>query len=305
MASAQDGSSHNIYWYGGFDGINPNNPFNDDVWILSLPSFMWMKVSPGTAAHARAGHKCVKPYPDQMVVIGGYPTYPSDSTLACLDNTQIVQVFNLSSAQWMDSYDPRNWAEYQVPDMIVAMIGGSPTGGATATVPTSTGFASPSMTALFASKYNTTKIQNYYPYSVATSAPTNTTVPSVVPVNKSTTPSYLAPVLAVVLGLFLITLIVLGILLWRRRKTYLQSQQAQSENGTMDNRFWVTNWIRGTTQDHKAATVTTDDTEGTQSSPYDDNYTDTNRSDVQEVSGTQVHEMMGMLPFLNMHSMQN
>ncbi len=71
VASAQDGSSHNIYWYGGFDGLHLTEPFSDDVWILSIPSFMWMKVYSGNSTHARAGHRCFKPYPDQMLVVGG------------------------------------------------------------------------------------------------------------------------------------------------------------------------------------------------------------------------------------------
>jgi len=58
LASAQDGSSHNIYWYGGFDGIDPSKPYSDDVWILSVPSFMWMKVQTGSGP-GRASHKCV------------------------------------------------------------------------------------------------------------------------------------------------------------------------------------------------------------------------------------------------------
>ncbi len=38
VAPARDGSSFNIYWYGGYDGLHPSGPFSDDVWILSLPS---------------------------------------------------------------------------------------------------------------------------------------------------------------------------------------------------------------------------------------------------------------------------
>jgi hypothetical protein len=93
-----------------------------------------------------------------------------------------------------------------------------------------------------------------------------------------------------VLGLFFITLVILAILLWRKRK-YLKSNPSasQSEVGTMDNRHWVTNWLRSTPADAKAPTVTTDETPMT---PYEDG-----EYSMPEVGGTQVHEMMGTYSF--------
>ena len=57
MATASDRSSFNIFYYGGFDGINVKDSFSDDVWVLSLPSFTWIKISEGKSIHGRAGHK--------------------------------------------------------------------------------------------------------------------------------------------------------------------------------------------------------------------------------------------------------
>src|SRR5882757_4065547 len=71
LASAQDGSSHNIYWYGGFNGYEIAKSLSDDVWTLSIPSFTWTKLYSGNITYGRAGHVCAKPYPDQMIVIGG------------------------------------------------------------------------------------------------------------------------------------------------------------------------------------------------------------------------------------------
>lgn len=288
LASAQDGTSHNIYWYGGFDGINLSGNFSDDVWILSIPSFMWMKVKSGVTAHGRAGHRCVKPYPDQMMVIGGY-TSVTGLVPTCVQGN-IIQIFNLSSADWITSYDPTKWSNYTVPDMISAMIGGTKTGSATQTAPSPSGFANSSLTELFGSPYNSSKIVNYYPYSKAETPDNRTTLlPTSFPKSGGGTPSYLGPVLGVVLGLFFITLLVLAFLLWRRRKLFKQSTNgAQSEAGTMDNRRWVTNWLRATPVDAKAPTVTTDDSP---SSPYEE---DVSRTDVPEMADSQVHEMMGM-----------
>ena len=287
LASTADGSTHNIYWYGGFDGVHPTEPFSDDVWVLSIPSFTWVKASSGKPSHSRAGHRCVKPYPDQMFVIGGY-TDLSGGVPQCVEDG-IVQIFNLSSATWIDEYNPTVWSEYTVPPVVAAAVGGKQ-------VPT-TGFAT-GLKTVFDTKYDRTKIKNYFPYEpAAIQNTTHPTLPSPIVKPGSKTPSYLAPVLGVVLGLFFITLVVLGVLLWRRRK-YLQSVRngTQSESGTLDSRFWVGQWLRGTpnANDAKAPTVTTDQTEETYpSSPYD--YEEL-RSNVQEVGDTQVHEMMGTLP---------
>jgi hypothetical protein len=282
VASAADGSSHNIYWYGGFDGLHLKEPFTDAVWVLSIPSFTWVQLSNGTTSHARAGHRCVKPYPDQMFVIGGYtPLVGTD--LNCVEGG-IIQVFNLSSGDWLDSYDPNVWSEYRVPDAVVSKIGGDGSGSAQVTAPSS-GFASPNMTALLSSSYNSAKITTFYPYAEATqtsSAPSSTPTKS-----GGGTPSYLAPVLAVILGLFFITLVVLGILLWRRRRLLKTDRTAtQSESGTMDIRFRVSNWLRGTPIDAKAPTVTTEEPAPTPYK-YEASY------QMPEVGDTQVHEMMG------------
>ena len=284
VASAQDNSSHNIYWYGGFDGSDPEGVFSDAVWVLSIPSFTWAKVSDGVAGHARAGHRCVKPYPDQMFVIGGYASLGIANN--CVEGG-IIQVFNLSSAQWLDSYDPNTFYPYQVPEAVVSKIGGNGSGSATLSIPPP-GFASPSMTALLASKYNASKITNWYPYKEAAQT---SSVPSSPPATtkSSGTPKYLAPVLAVILGLFFITLLILGCLLWRRRKLLSTNRASQSESGTMDMRFRVSKWLRGTpASDAKSATAATEE-------PIASGYKyDLLHERMPEAGGVQVHEMMGM-----------
>jgi hypothetical protein len=222
-----------------------------------------------------------------MFVIGGYPPLAGEN-FDCVDGG-IIQVFNLSSGLWLNSYDPKVWSKYQVPSAVVSAIGGAGTGGATVTIPSPTGFASPSMTALFNSAYNTSKITTWYPYaSVApTSTPTQSVLPLPTPVSKSGTPSYLAPVLAVILGLFVITLIVIGILLWRRRRILSHNGLSQSEAGTMSNRLRVANWLRGQPVDPKAPTVTTDETPMTP----DEYGVPVMAYMVPEVQGNQVLEM--------------
>ncbi|KAI1379342.1 hypothetical protein F4677DRAFT_328479 [Hypoxylon crocopeplum] len=258
VATASDYSSFNIYYYGGYNGLDQNSDFNDDVWILSLPSFMWMKVSSGTAEHARAGHQCVMPYPDQMITIGGRTSTKGDNLL-CLDGDPpgLLQVYNLTANRWMDSYDPNSWDHYGVPDMIHVMIGGDYSGGATVTTPTPSGWATPALASVFATPYNTSKLTAYYPYS------------SVGPANGTRedyqqggggggTPSWVGAVLGVVLGLVFVTAVVVGILLYRRRK--FLKKGGGSENSTDESGNRILSWVRAQTSDGKAPTVTTDET---------------------------------------------
>jgi len=291
VASASDYTSHNIYWYGGFDGVHQTDPYNDNVYVLSIPSFTWTKVYSGNNTHGRAGHKCAKPYPDQMFIVGGYSDLGGTNG-GYLEDNGIIQVFNLSNPDFLTTYDPTIWSNYTVPSAVVSKIGGKGTGGATMTAPTG-GFANSNLTTLFGTPYNTTKITNWYPYPLAATNTTNSTTvpPGTAVITKSSTPAYLGPVLGVVLGLFVVTLLILAFILYRRRGVFGHSRGAtQSELGTMDNRRWVSNWLRATPADVKAPTVTTEDTGN--SDPYPEF---PQLAAVPEVAGNQVHEMMGNL----------
>ncbi|KJZ77946.1 hypothetical protein HIM_02583 [Hirsutella minnesotensis 3608] len=162
---AADRSSFNIYYYGGFDGIHPTKSFYDDVWVLSLPSFTWTQINQGTELHARAGHKCFLPYPDQMMVFGGYAA-EAGSAPSCLDKGPIV-IFNTTSGEWMDTYDPAYYGEYGVHEKLRAVIGGGASGGATATAPVPSGWATSELGDVFAQKYDMSKIKTYWPYGAA------------------------------------------------------------------------------------------------------------------------------------------
>lgn len=54
-----------------------------------------------------------------MLVLGGVYTSPAQ----CVPGG-IIQVFNLNALEFQDVYDPEEWEEYEVPDMISAQIGG-------------------------------------------------------------------------------------------------------------------------------------------------------------------------------------
>ncbi|KAI1412191.1 hypothetical protein F5Y13DRAFT_163849 [Hypoxylon sp. FL1857] len=255
LGVAQDQSSFNIYYYGGYNGLDENSDFNDNVWILSLPTFMWMQVSSGTPEHGRAGHQCVTPYPDQMITIGGRTSYKGDS-LQCLDGDPpgFLQAYNLTSGEWMDSYDPKSWDEYGVPEMIHMMIGGSYNGGATLTAPAA-GWATSGLGNVFATPYNTSKLTTYYPYSSV--GPGNGTRGEAHSGGGGGTPGWVGAVLGVVLGLVFITAVVVGILLYRKRK--LLGKKNGSEPST-DGNGRIKTWIQDLQSNGKAPTVTSDET---------------------------------------------
>ncbi|KAF3403315.1 putative carboxymethylenebutenolidase [Talaromyces pinophilus] len=167
MAPASDGT-FNIYIYGGYDGISAGTTPSDDVYILSVPSFTWVKAYSGQSSHGRSGHKCIKVYPDKMFVLGGI--YKNDPSI-CLDGG-FLQVFNLNTLEFQDSYDPNNWSNYTVPSIVTDQIGGNTTGGTKVLSPSS--WSDGSLSSIFAQTY-TKPIATYYPYTSATVTPAQAT----------------------------------------------------------------------------------------------------------------------------------
>lgn len=231
VATAADSSSFNIYSYGGYDGLNITGDFNDDVWVLSLPSFTWTQVYAGTASHGRAGQRCVLPYPDQMFVVGGYTSMATSEP--CLEDN-ILQVFNLSSAEWLTSYDPEVWSNYTVPTAVVDVIGGNGQGSATATQPAATGgWDSDALGQVFSTAY-AKSIPTYYPYTVAaaTNTTSNSTASETATSKKHSVPKFLPPLLGVICGLMVVSLAVVGFVLYRKRKLLRRGSQTASRRSS-------------------------------------------------------------------------
>jgi len=255
LGTAEDASSFNIYWYGGYPAIQANTGFEDAVWVLSLPSFIWTKIADGSGAHARVSHKCVHPYPDQMMVIGGI-AQSAGNTVRCLEGA--VQVFNMTSAEWMKSYDPTVYMDkYAIPTQVVKAIGGTPAGGATQTKPKGD-WDEAGLGSVFAKPYDRSKIATYFPYASAeTDQPGRT---DLVNQGGGNLPSWVAPVLGVVLGLVFLSALVVGILLFRRRKLLKRNGGTTTVTTADDNGGRILSWIRGQHASEKAPTVMSDET---------------------------------------------
>jgi hypothetical protein len=150
-ASAPDGSSTQVYMYGGQNLV----PFGqqtqyDDMWILTIPSFTWIKVDTTNQAvpYGRSGHTC-NLWNGQMVVVGGYV----GEDLSC--DAPGIYVFDASALTWNTQYAALNGGNalnqqaaqqkdgsalggsygYRVPGAVQSVIGGNELGKATVTAP--------------------------------------------------------------------------------------------------------------------------------------------------------------------------
>ena len=247
VATAADSSSHNVYIYGGYGGVDSGSTPSDDVYILSIPSFTWVKAYSGNDSHGRTGHSCIKVFPDQMFVLGG--VFKSDPSI-CLDEG-IIQVFNLNTLQFQTSYNSSSWQDYQVPSLVTALIGGgyvvstsfndlhsltdhrSVHGSATKTSPNV--WNDNALSRVFSSRYpKATPSYHAYATTTTSSSPPSmitTTPPKETESNGSGFPSWLGPTLGIVLGLVL----VLAITAWcfrTRRRAHCRKTRVSSKPKT-------------------------------------------------------------------------
>ena len=158
-ASAPDGSSTNVYMFGGQNLLPADNQTQyNDMWILSVPSFNWIQVdqSGQSVPPGRSGHTC-EIWDGQMIVIGGYV----GTDISC--ESPGTFVFDLTQLKWQNQFtslsggDPENQQSsqsnnpnalsgsfgYQVPAVVQSVIGGASVGGATETAPVATATGGP------------------------------------------------------------------------------------------------------------------------------------------------------------------
>ena len=157
--SAPDGSSTNVYMFGG-QNLQPfkNQTQLNDTWILSIPSFNWIEVDQTgqSVPPGRSGHSC-EVWDGQMIVIGGYV----GDEVQCEPNG--VYVFDMTNLKWQNSFNSLSGADlqnqqssqsnnpnalagsygYEVPGPVQSVIGGASMGGATLTAPVASATGGP------------------------------------------------------------------------------------------------------------------------------------------------------------------
>ncbi|KAI5781719.1 hypothetical protein DFH27DRAFT_529069 [Peziza echinospora] len=201
VAPSQDGSSYNIYMFGG-GSFNLQN-FNEDVWVLSVPSFRWFPVYTGGSDSPlpREAMSCsvVGQGKRTMMVYGG--RYRPKFSRPC-DSTGIF-AFDMTGAAIISNY-----------------IGGGPSGGATRG-PVG-GFADPDLATYFAPVMNRTGTTSGATTSKATPSGTNqdkTQLDNSTGENSSKEkPQFpLGVIIAIVLGSICLILIIAGGIYFQRR----------------------------------------------------------------------------------------
>ncbi|KAI4214598.1 MAG: hypothetical protein LQ351_003015 [Letrouitia transgressa] len=144
--SAPDNSSHSIYVYGGWGATNTQK--NDgNVYVLSIPSFKWIRVTRDTDQRSR--HQCHLMGNNHMVVVGGIQPNNDNiqpgGPIGCDIESKFAQglgIFFLNDHSWRTEYDPAEGSgSYRVHSSIYKVIGGNETGGSTKQTPTK-GFSS-------------------------------------------------------------------------------------------------------------------------------------------------------------------
>jgi len=124
VTSAPDNSSHNIWIYGGQNPTTHGGPtFLDDTYVLSLPSFTWIKMHQGY--RPRWGHTCHLAGGNQMITVGGHNEFEN----ICDWHTTGVGVLDLQRGVWGSTFQAsgnNNSLNFKIVDQ----IGGTQSGNA-------------------------------------------------------------------------------------------------------------------------------------------------------------------------------
>ncbi|EPS43622.1 hypothetical protein H072_2455 [Dactylellina haptotyla CBS 200.50] len=148
VKSSPDNTTQAIYMYGGVTwDSNRKAKYIDDVWILTLPSFRWIKIYEGEGP--RYGHTChVAPKGRQMITVGGLgQAYTADVNGSCDWETRSVGIYDLTTLQWGSAYLAHT-DEYLLPVEVAQKINGTQMGEGTITAPLD-GWSNPDIRSLF------------------------------------------------------------------------------------------------------------------------------------------------------------
>ena len=218
VVSAPDQSSHSIYVFGGWG--NSFGGSDGGVYVLSIPSFRWIRVN--AESNQRLRHRCSLVGKNTMLVVGGNtPSYnvphPYDNS-SCDTSTMFAQglgMFSLNNHSWSTNYDPVAAATpYQVHPNISAVIGGKASGGANINAPAG-GFSQKALGVLLTGNpiVETTEVS-----TTSTSNNTANPVPPAKPKASLSGGSLAGIIGSCVFGLLLGLSLVLAIFIRRRQK---------------------------------------------------------------------------------------
>ncbi|KAH0537661.1 hypothetical protein FGG08_005574 [Glutinoglossum americanum] len=96
--------SWELWVYGGqtISGVNGQGGGVDDIWVLTMPSFFWVKITDPTGDHRR-GHACQALGSQLLVIGGGHPDGESTNQGDSCD-AKLIKVFDLNNPSWLSSF---------------------------------------------------------------------------------------------------------------------------------------------------------------------------------------------------------
>lgn len=113
--------------YGGWD----EKKVLDDVWVLTMPAFHWIKVNTTSTkplSMPRMDHSCATYQDRQMLVIGGKDKL-DEPHIPCKNNYSALRMLDTTTFQWQTHY-PLQDTMYEVPQPVIDIIGGNSSGNA-------------------------------------------------------------------------------------------------------------------------------------------------------------------------------
>lgn len=146
MVPAKDNSSYNIYVYGG--GGRGGGDGLDDMWVLSLPSFVWIKFWE-KAGFRTNGMSCNLFNDNQILLVGPRVKRIGDDPDADQEQCRpLWSVYDITQSKWVTEFNPLDTGLAPVHRTISRVIGGGGSGNATLTKPKS-GWKDSSLEAVF------------------------------------------------------------------------------------------------------------------------------------------------------------
>ena len=143
VSASPDNSSFQITMYGGWNPEAVGGGVDyEDVWVLTVPSFRWIKIDTINDFQAnpslsvgRAHHRCVV-HRGQMISVGGslrFGTQGQVNETMCRGTYPPLRVLDLGTVSWVKTFNTEG--VYRVPRVVSEVIGGGAEGGATLTEP--------------------------------------------------------------------------------------------------------------------------------------------------------------------------
>ncbi len=107
-----------------YGGQNEGGDFQDEIWLLSLPSFIWIKVNSGNTA--RIAHTCHLVGNRTMLTVGGINDIRESGGWLlelCDFATGGIRDVDLSDLVWDGGFNATTPA-YEVPNPLISDVGG-------------------------------------------------------------------------------------------------------------------------------------------------------------------------------------